>query len=143
MDWITEEIAIGNYLDAEDAAALRTSGIRSMICLNDKLRGVRPETLELDALSNYYLKDGPGNNPDIFKRAVDAVGLLSKRNPKLLVFCHAGRSRSVVVVAAHLIKTNRWTAEHSVAFIAAKRDIALTPGIEALLKSPFLYRNQP
>jgi hypothetical protein len=138
MDWITDNIAIGNYLDAEDAQLRQSSGIRSMICLNGKQAGIRPESLQLDYLDNYDLKDGPGNNPDIFRRAVESVAFAVRRHPKLLVQCHAGRSRSVIVVAAHLMRANRWPAEQALAFVASKREIALTSGIEGLLRAPFL-----
>jgi protein-tyrosine phosphatase len=139
MDWITDSIAIGNYLDAEDAEGRLANGIRSMICLNGKLREVRPESLQLDALDNYDLQDGPGNDLDVFRRAVENVRSSTKRHPKLLVQCHAGRSRSVVVVAAHLMLTNGWTAQDALAFVASKREIALTDGIESLLRAPFLH----
>jgi protein-tyrosine phosphatase len=140
MDWITDTIAIGNYLDAQDMEVRRSSGIRSMICLNGKLRDVRPETMELKALDNYDLKDGPGNNPEIFQRAVESVGRFARRYPKLLVQCHAGRSRSVIVVAAHLMRTNGWSATEAISFVASKREIALTAGIEGLLRAPFLFQ---
>ncbi|MES2571025.1 MAG: dual specificity protein phosphatase [Verrucomicrobiota bacterium] len=137
MDWITDSIAIGNYLDAGNPDLRRSNGIRSMICLNGELRGVRPELLELDALDNYDLKDGPGNNPDIFRRVVRTVARFARCHPNLLVQCHAGRSRSVVVVAAYLMQSNGWTANNALAFIASKREIALTAGIEKLLEIPF------
>lgn len=138
MDWITENIAIGNYLDAADAELRRASGIRSMVCLNGKQRGVKPESLELEALANFDLKDGPGNSPELFRRAVESVGQLAKRHPKLLVQCHAGRSRSVVVVAAHLMLVHGWSAQEALSFVGAKREAALTDGIESLLRAPFL-----
>lgn len=143
MDWITDTIAIGNYLDAEDTDLRLASGIRSMICLNGKLRGIAPETLQLDALENHDLKDGPGNNPDIFKRAVESISRFSKRHPKLLVQCHAGRSRSVIAVAAHLMKTEKMSSEEALAFVSARREVALTAGIEQLLRAPFLKSANP
>ena len=142
MDWITDAIAIGNYIDAEDTEARLANGIRSMICLNGKLRGVRPETLKLDALDNYDLKDGPGNNLEIFRRAVENVGYSARRHPKLLVQCHAGRSRSVVIVAAHLMRTNQWSAQEALSFVSSKREAALTDGIELLLRAPFLHEGR-
>jgi len=142
MDWITDNIAIGNYLDAEDSELRRASGIRSMICLNGRLRGVRPEDLDLDALENYDLKDGPGNDPTIFQRAVESVSGFSSRYAKLLVQCHAGRSRSVVVVAAHLMLVHRWSAKDALAYVASKRESSVTAGLEKLLRSPFLYDNR-
>jgi protein-tyrosine phosphatase len=143
MDMITDAIAIGNYLDAEDVELRRAAGIRSMICLNGKLRGVSPETLGLDALDNYDLKDGPGNNPEVFRRAVESVGRFAKRHPKLLVQCHAGRSRSVIVVAAHLMRIHGWPSGEALSFVASKREVAVTAGIESLLKSSFLHEARP
>src|SRR4051812_5601856 len=116
MDWITDTIAIGNYLDAANGELRRANGIRSMICLNGKQRCVRPETLDLNAINNYDLKDGQGNDLTIFQRAVQRVGRLAMRHPKLLVQCHAGRSRSVVVVAAHLMLARGWSSQEALAF---------------------------
>lgn len=142
MDWITDTIAIGNYLDAEDAELRRASGIRSMICLNGKQRGVQAEALNLDALENYDFVDGPGNDIALFQRAVQTVGRFAKRHPKLLVQCHAGRSRSVVVVAAHLMLIHGWNHNEALAHVASRRECALTAGIEKLLRSPFLYETR-
>ena len=138
MHWITDTIAIGNHLDALDAGQQRTEGIRSLLCLDGKLRGVSAGTLGLDALAVFELTDGPGNNPEIFQRAVETVARFSKEHPRLLVQCHAGRSRSVIVVAANLMRTRRWTTEEAVSFIRGKREIAITPGIEKLLHAPWL-----
>jgi len=113
MDWITESIAIGNYLDAQDEELRRSQGIRSMICLNGRLTGVKASELGLDALQNYSFHDGPGNDPAIFQRAVEAVGWFAKSYPKLLVQCHAGRSRSVVLVTAHLMLAEGWSADEA------------------------------
>lgn len=140
MDWITESIAIGNYLDAQDEELRRSQGIRSMICLNGRLTGVNASELGLDALQNYSFHDGPGNDPAIFQRAVEAVGWFAKSYPKLLVQCHAGRSRSVVLVTAHLMLAEGWSADEALDFVASKREIALTAGIERLLRSPFLLK---
>jgi protein-tyrosine phosphatase len=139
MDWITDTIAIGNYLDAEDGELRSANGIRSMICLNGRLRGVRADTLDLDAVDNYDLKDGPGNDVSLFQRAVQTVGRFASRHPKLLVQCHAGRSRSVVVVTAHLMLVHGWSEQSALAFVTSKRESALTAGIEKLLRSPFLH----
>ena len=126
------------YLDTENTELRESSGIRSMICLNGARRGVAAPSLHPEALDNYDLKDGPGNDPEIFRRAVESVGYLTRRHPKLLVQCHAGRSRSVVVVAAYLMQVRGWSAEQGLAFVASKREIALTSGIELLLRAPFL-----
>ena len=141
MNWITDNIAIGNYLDAQDLELHKAEAIRSLVCLDGKLRGTEPQVLHLDALQAFDLKDGPGNNPDLFKRAVETIGRFARLHPKLLVQCHAGRSRSVIAVAAHLIHTQEFTTNQALTLIKSKREIALTPGIEKLLQAPWLYSN--
>jgi hypothetical protein len=106
MDAITETIYIGNYLDAQDIIRHRAEGIRSMVSLDGKLRDVEAATMGLEALAAFSLEDGPGNDREIFERVVKAIGRLSRQHPKVLVQCHAGRSRSVIAVAAHLMRTN-------------------------------------
>jgi hypothetical protein len=138
MDWITESVAIGNYLDAQDIELHRSEGVRSLLCLDGKLRGVAPQSIGLDALEVFDMKDGPGNDGNIFRCAVDAVSQLARKHPKLLVQCHAGRSRSVIVVAAYLMRSQGLTAEESISFITSKREICVTAGIEALLSSKWL-----
>ena len=100
---------------------------------------MQAEALNLDALENYDFVDGPGNDIALFQRAVQCVGRFAKRHPKLLVHCHAGRSRSVVVVAAHLMLIHGWSNDAALAHVASRRECALTPGIEKLLRSPFLH----
>jgi len=138
MDWITDNLAIGNYLDAQNGELHERESIRSLVCLDGKLRGVAPETLRMDALEAFDLKDGPGNNPDLFKRIVETIGRLSRKHPRLLVQCHAGRSRSVIAVTAHLMRTQSLSREDALSFVASKREILLTPGITELLKAPWL-----
>ena len=138
MDWISDSIAIGNYLDATDTALHRAEGIRSLLCLDGKLRPGDAARLELDGLVSVPLIDGDGNRPEAFESAVRAVERLATLRPKLLVQCHAGRSRSVIVVAAHLMRTQRLRPQDALQQIAERRDVAITPGIERLLRSAWL-----
>lgn len=139
MDWITDTIAIGNYIDAGDRQRREAEGIRSMICLNNKQRGVQAQAIGLEALANFDFIDGPGNSPDMFERAVLAVGKFAVQYPKLLVQCHAGRSRSVVVVAAHFMRANGWNPRQALAFVTLKRESAVADGLDRLLRSAFLF----
>jgi protein-tyrosine phosphatase len=138
MDWITEDIAIGNYLDAVDLALHKEAGIHSLLCLDGELRPADAAEMGLREIVSFAFIDGEGNSPASFEAAVKAVGRLSTTKPKLLVQCHAGRSRSVVIVAAYLMLTRRWPSEKALAYIAERREIALTPGIEKLLRSAWL-----
>ena len=135
MNWITDTIAIGTYLEARNRRLRVSAGIRSIICLDAALCDPDEANLDIDDYEVVDLADGPGNDPGTFDRAVRLVGAFSKQSPKLLVHCRAGRSRSAVVVAGYLMRDRHWSSGKAMAFIAAHRDIQLTPGIEDLLHS--------
>lgn len=130
-----QNIAIGNYLDAQDADLLQREGIRSVICLDRTLQGKNPADLGLKIIEAIPLDDGPGNDLRLFERAVDALATLRCNAGPVLVQCHAGRSRSAVVVAGHFMKTLGIDADDALARIAVKREIAVTAGLERLLES--------
>ena len=133
MDWITDDIAIGNYLDAQDRDMLKTNGIRSVLCLDRTLQGRAPADLGLKSIEVVPLEDGPGNDPRLFQRAVDTLAGLCKSAGPVRVQCHAGRSRSAVVVAGHLMRTLGLEAEGALSQVSAKREIAVTAGLKRLL----------
>lgn len=134
MDWITETVAIGNYLEARDKALLQEAGIDAVLSLDRTLQGKQPAELGLQAIEVVPLEDAPGNDVRLFHRAVEALVRLSLQG-KVLVQCHAGRSRSVVVVAGFLMKTTGIDAEEALTLVAAKREVAVTAGVERLLDS--------
>jgi hypothetical protein len=133
MDWITDTIAIGNYLEAQDAELLRRNRIRAVLSLDRTLQATVPSSLGLTAIEAVPLDDGPGNDPRLFERAVSALVSLCKDHAPVLVQCHAGRSRSAVVVAGYFMRTQGIEADEALALVAAKREINVTPGLEALL----------
>jgi len=127
MTFITETIAIGNFVDAENRAAREAAGIRSILCLNGYFYDCKPADCGVEALTCFNFRDGPGNDPWLFDRAVKLVGEYAMKHPKLLVHCHAGRSRSVMVVASHLVRQNSWDLRQALAFIHAKRPEIVLP----------------
>src|SRR5262245_10747143 len=134
MDWITKTIAIGNFVDALDTQVLRqfrsilslipllsdvkAGQARALPYLRDafegldddqfetKLKAVRAE-LQGKRVEIFELIDGPGNDLADFCKAIDTLGELACKASPVLVHCHAGRSRSPVVVAGHLMMTQR------------------------------------
>jgi len=55
----------------------------------------------------FHLVDGPGNDPEVFKMAVDAVVKAAQSDEKaVLVHCVSGRSRSAAVCVAAIAKLN-------------------------------------
>ncbi len=127
MTFITDTIAIGNCHDAEDLAAQEAAGIRSILCLNGLLSQFTAADCGVAALTSYHFRDGPGNDPWLFDRAVEIVGQYSRQHPNLLVHCHAGKSRSVMVVASHLVRERGWELRRALEFIQAKRPEIIDP----------------
>ncbi len=135
MNWITDRIAIGNYVEAKNRDLLQEEGIRSALSLDRTLQGVEPSEIGLEAIAVAPLEDGPDNDLWFFRRAVEALTDLVQNHAPVLVQCTAGRSRSPVVVAGYLMKTQGLTAEEALALVASKRDIKVSPGLERLLEN--------
>jgi protein-tyrosine phosphatase len=135
MDWITNEIAIGNYLEALDLDLLQREKLRSALSLDGTLYGKRPEDVGIERIETVRLEDAPGNELRLFRLAVATLGVLVKGAPPVLVQCHAGRSRSAVVVAGHLMLAHDMSSDKALELVAAKRQIAITAGVERLLDS--------
>ncbi len=135
LSWIFESrLAIGNFGAAQDAEFLKRHGIRSVLGLTDHLSGKTAEETGLERLLVKPLIDGAGNSPDQLVRIVDELAELVEKHPPVLVHCHAGRSRSVVVVAGYLVRTHGMRPDDSIALIAARRDIAVSAELVALLE---------
>jgi protein-tyrosine phosphatase len=133
MDWITDTIAVGNYLDALNVELLRREGINSALSLDATLYGKVPGDCGLQRIEVAPLEDAPCNEVRLFRRAVECLIELVRDAPPVLVQCHAGRSRSAVVVAGYLVMERGLLSEEALALVASKRDIAVTAGVERLL----------
>ena len=125
MDWITDQLAIGNFLDAQSLPA----DIDAVLCLREDCCDGRTD---VDALC-LPLLDGPGNDPSDIEEALDFIREVVTAGQRILVHCHAGRSRSVVVIARYLMQSRGLTAQAALDLIGSRREIYLSPGIEELL----------
>jgi len=125
MDWITDQLAIGNFLDAQSLPG----GVDAVLCLREDCCDGRTD---IDALC-VPLIDGPGNSPGDIEDALDLIREVVTAGQRILVHCHAGRSRSVVVVARYLMRNRGLTVQAALDLIASRREICLSPGIEDLL----------
>ena len=130
MDWITENIAIGNYLDAAKA---HDKGISSILCLRENCCSEDNELVDVLAIP---LLDGPGNQLRNIKDALDYIDEIVKANENILVHCHAGRSRSVCIVARYLMESRALTSHQALSLIESIREIYLSNGIEEILYMP-------
>lgn len=118
MDWITDEVAIGNYLEAQDAALLKQSRIRSVVSLDGTLSTKHAVELGLAEVAAYRLIDGAGNDLRVLGFAIDDLLRLTRTQSPVLVHCHAGRSRSAIVVAGYLMKRHSIASAEAIAAIA-------------------------
>jgi protein-tyrosine phosphatase len=133
VDWITDEVAISNYLEAQDAALLKQQGFRSVLSLDGTLTERHAAPFGLSEVASYRLIDGPGNDLRVFRFAIEDLKRLAASHSPVLVQCHAGRSRSAVVVAAHLMAVCGLNPENAIALVASKREINVTPALVDLL----------
>jgi protein-tyrosine phosphatase len=133
MDWITDVIAIGNYLEAQDKDLLAQAGIRSALSLDGTLTPERAQEFGLARVVTSVLVDGPGNDLRVFGGAVDSLTLLVQSKPPVLVQCHAGRSRSVAVVAGYFMRMNDLEPDEAIAQVTKKREANVAAGLKNLL----------
>ena len=135
MDWITDRIAIGNYRDAQDGARLRAEDVQVVLGLVPTLADVDTEELGVDGIEILDGVDGPGNNPYALERAIEILDSLLDGSDRVLVHCHAGRSRSAVVVAGYRVRTRGLSPHDALAAVAARRQIQVTPALVDLLNA--------
>ena len=115
MDWVTDNLAIGDLDDAMDLAELWRQGITAILCLNGF-----PTLLPKDGFAwhQVLINDGPGNRLEDLQEALDALGKLSLDH-KVLVHCMSGTSRAPFVVSC---------------FLAQKKGLHLTDVIKEVSK---------
>ena len=130
MDWITDQIAIGNFIDSRETELLKQGGFRSILCLDCTI-----PALKIDGITRYaiHLNDEPCNQVQNFLEAVATLQRLVVTSSPVFVHCYAGRSRSVTVVAGYFMRTTECSPEEAIAKVASKRLISITPGVEQLL----------
>lgn len=115
---ITPEISIGNSGDS----------IKSVNADFDAILNV---AIDLDIKDEFKYRhkvgliDGPGNNPYTFIAAVLMLHSLVTSNKKVLIHCHAGKSRSVMVTSAYIsiVKNLEFDAVLKEVMIARNVDI--------------------
>lgn len=127
MNWINDKIAIGNYLDAENSKLLIKEKISSIVGLDGKPRHFNiPSEI-------FNLIDGAGNDMRLFRRAVDTLSDFIINDSPVLVYCHAGRSRSIAVVAGYFITQEKMEPDEALILIEKNRKSSLAKELEELL----------
>lgn len=126
MDWITDQIAIGNFVNAREIPP----EIDAVLCLAGEC--VRNCGDVVDVLT-VPLHDGAGNSPRAIEQAIWFIGDVVKSGRRILVHCQAGRSSSVAIVAAYLVSTEGLDSNAALKLISARRQFYLSPGIKEIL----------
>jgi hypothetical protein len=126
VDWITDYIAIGGFSDVEEAK----SRVDAILCLKDDCCDEGCTETEILCLP---LVDGAGNDIKLLDAAVDFIDDVISRRDTILVHCHAGRSRSVCVVARYFMIKHGLTSHQALNKIKSKRETYLSTGIEEIL----------
>ena len=129
MDWITKQIAIGNFIDVKNPPG----NIDAILCLKDDCCKGRKDLREDLDLYCIPMVDGEGNSAKSILNAIKYIDDIVALGGKILAHCHAGRSRSVTIVARYLMVFCSMTASQALELIAQKREIYLSPGIEDIL----------
>lgn len=127
MDWITEQIAIGNFVDAK---SLRAGDVDAVLCLIDNCCSIDETKFDVEVIP---LVDASGNDRRLFDHCVDFIHDVVTSGDRILVHCHAGRSRSVCITARYFMLKQGLTSHQAIALIEGKREIYLSPGIEEIL----------
>ncbi|MFC2993218.1 dual specificity protein phosphatase family protein [Halomonas tibetensis] len=128
MDWINPNIAVGNFHDARNATK---EELDAVLCLATDCCSEDNDELNILCVP---LVDGAGNEQRFIEDAIDFIHDIVSNGERILVHCHAGRSRSVCMVARYFMIKQGNTSHQALARISAKRNIFLSPGIEELLK---------
>jgi len=93
---ITDRIGIGNSSDAKQIGSAFESVLNTALDLD-----IAPTQGNVHR-HKVGLIDGPGNDDYILMSAVLVLHALNKRYRRVLVHCHEGMSRSVMVVAVYV-----------------------------------------
>lgn len=100
MNFITDNIFIGNSQDAKNKEVLEELGITA--CLNCAID--LDYACPVEHYSKVGLTDGPADQREKFVEAMNELDILLESGHRVLVHCHCGVSRSVAVVAAWIAK---------------------------------------
>jgi protein-tyrosine phosphatase len=133
VTWITDTIAITNYVSAHNKDVLAEQNIKGVLCLDRDLEGSPSTARGVDCVRVAHLTDG-ANELFFFREAVAALEELVASCGRVVVHCRAGRSRSIAVVAAYLKKAFNMEAHDALEIVRSKRPSAVAPELIRLVE---------
>lgn len=124
MDKIRDNLYIGNSHDALHCTEeLKAEGITAIF---NVARDLTNTTVTHKDFEMYHvgILDGGGNDPIICGCALMLLNGLLRQGHKVLIHCHEGKSRSVVIAAAHLRACGEyWSLDDAIASIKQIRPV--------------------
>jgi protein-tyrosine phosphatase len=133
VTWITDTIAITNFVSAHKKDVLAEHNIKGVLCLDRDLMGCPSTARGVDCVRVAHLNDG-ANELFFFREAVAALDGLVASCGRVVVHCRAGRSRSIAVVAAYLRKAFNIEADDALEIVRSKRPSAVAPELIRLVE---------
>ena len=136
FNWVLDRrIGIGNVFAAKDIVLIKEEGIRSIFGLTEELLSVRPAQLGVEKIVVRPMLDGHGNQASAFCHMIDDLVRLEREHGPVMVHCHAGRSRSVILVAGYLRRTQGYFPEVALRLVQKHRHSQIQPGLKPLLNT--------
>ena len=118
---ITDTILVSHWIPAFNPEFLSRFGIKSILCLDGKLRSSFASELGVDKIISFNMPDGEGTTPQMIHRLVDNLKELVEQHPSVLVQCNAGQSRSPSIVAAYLTKYKSYSLNDALQLVTQAR----------------------
>lgn len=135
---ITDNIYVSHWVPAHNPEFLKAFGIRSILCLDGKLRADWAPTLGVEKITSLDIPDGPSFTKQHLLTAVAALQDLVVKHAPVLVCCHAGQSRSPAVVIGYIAIHTHLSLKESFALVrrerAPERQIKIWPSMQEALK---------
>jgi hypothetical protein len=133
MDKITDRIYIGTYSSAAALDYSNREGITDILnCTPDPHVGLADFQV-----NQINIRDGFEIPPELIRFALETIQRAIHNGGKILVHCHAGVSRSVSLVCAHLMYAG-FSWDEAVHFVRSRRPQAFPhPAIERSIKQYF------
>ncbi len=137
MDWVTDQIAIGDVDDAINKRGLERDGVTAILSLYGFPTPILDEPL---VQCQVVLEDGPGNSVELLHEALCTLDALLT-NHRVLVHCMEGVSRSPFVVACHLALHEKISLLDALDLVGGKRWIGINPSFYTLWDEYLIWRD--
>mmetsp|Transcript_6902 Transcript_6902/g.7001 ORF Transcript_6902/g.7001 Transcript_6902/m.7001 type:complete len:233 (+) Transcript_6902:211-909(+) len=117
-----EYLFVGSIGSAYNLEGLTGAGITHILCLSNNIRQKYPENFIYNCID---IKDRVDHNiGQHFEACFEYILRAKREGGKCLIHCYQGKSRSVAIISAYLIKYYNHTLESSLGLIRINRSIS-------------------